>query len=73
MRVWVDQKQCVGNGVCAELAPDVFVLGTNDVAFTCEDGRVLRPDESARVPPHLESAVLDAVDECPAACIYLDD
>jgi ferredoxin len=72
MRVWVDQRQCIGNGVCAELAPDVFVLGDNDVAFVRDNGRVLGGDEMAVVPNHAEAAVLEAVDECPAACIYLE-
>ena len=72
MKVWVDQRQCVGNGACAELAPEVFMLGENDIAFVRENGRVLRGDESAVVPVDLEQAVLDAADECPAACVCID-
>ena len=72
MKVWIDQRQCVGNGVCAELAAAVFALDVNDVAFVCENGRMLRGDEMATVPAGLEQAVLDAADECPAACIYVD-
>jgi len=72
MRVWIDQRNCIGNGVCAEIAPEVFVLGDDDTAFVCEGGRVLRGDAMATVPVHLEAAVLEVVDECPAACIHLE-
>jgi len=72
MKVWVDQRSCIGNGVCAEIAPEVFVLGDNDIAFVCEGGRVLRGDAMATVPDYLERAVVEVIDECPAACIYLE-
>ena len=58
--------------MCAEIAPEVFVLGDNDTAFGCEDGRVLSADAMATVPNHLQQAVIEVVDECPAACIYLE-
>jgi ferredoxin len=73
MKVWVDQRNCIGNGVCAEIAPEVFVLGDNDTAFVCEDDRVLGGDAVASVPSHLERAVIEVVDECPAACVYIED
>jgi ferredoxin len=71
LEVTVDQRQCVGNGCCADIAPDVFVMDGHDVAFVCEDGRMLPGDASAIVPPHLEDAVLEAAEECPAECIVI--
>lgn len=69
LEVTVRQRQCVGNGCCAEIAPEVFVMGDDGVAYVCEDGRVLPSGATALVPPHLEDAVVEAVEECPAECI----
>ena len=26
MKVWIDQDLCTGDGLCAEIAPDVFTM-----------------------------------------------
>ena len=26
MKVWIDQDLCTGDGICVEIAPDVFAL-----------------------------------------------
>jgi ferredoxin len=74
MRVWIDQPACVGNGICAEICPEVFVLTEGDVAYVHDGDRLLPegPAGSLSVAADLEQAVLDAVDECPAACIYIE-
>jgi len=74
MKVWIDQKACVGNGICAEICPEVFVLTDGDIAYV-RDGDQLLPEGEAgmlSVPPELESAVIEAAEECPAACIYVE-
>jgi len=72
LQVSVRQRRCVGNGCCAEIAPEIFVLGENDVAFVCQGGQVLPGETTAIVPEHLEAAVLEAADECPAECILVE-
>ncbi len=73
MKVWVDQNACIGNGICAELAGDVFLFD-GEYAYVRDGDRVLKQRGAAvSVPPGLEGATLDAAEECPAACIYLDD
>jgi ferredoxin len=72
IKVTVEQRRCVGNGCCAEIAPEVFVMGGDGVAYVCEDGRALPQNASALVPRHLEAAVLDVVDECPAECVRVE-
>ena len=74
MRVWIDQPACVGNGICAEICPEVFVLTDGDVAYVHDGDRLLPegPAGSLGVVADLEQAVLNAVDECPAACIYIE-
>ena len=74
MRVWIDQKACVGNGVCAELCPEVFVLADDDLAYVLDGDRMLPKGEAGAltVPTELAASVLDAAEECPAACIYVE-
>jgi ferredoxin len=73
MRVWIDQHACVGNGICADLAPDVFAFD-GELAYV-RDGDRLLTDAGAtlRVARGREDAVIDAAEECPAACIYIED
>jgi len=74
MRVWIDQKACVGNGVCVELSPEVFVLADDDLAYVIDGDRMLPTGEAGvlTVRADLEASVLDAAEECPAACIYVE-
>ena len=73
MRVWVDQRACVGNGICAELADAVFEFD-GELAWVKEGTQVL-PDGDAvvTVPAGLEDHVISAAEECPAGCIYIED
>ena len=74
MRVWIDQRSCVGNGICAEICPEVFALTEGDIAYV-RDGQRLLPggrEGTLTVPRALEDAVVEAADECPAACIYVE-
>jgi ferredoxin len=73
MKVWIDQDACVGNGVCAELAEDIFAFD-GELAYLRVGGRVLaEPREMVAVAPGRESAVLDAAEECPVGCIYVEE
>ena len=73
LNITVNQRLCIGNGVCAEIAPEVFVLGDDDLAYLRDaDGRVLPGGASVVVPQHLGAAVLEACDECPAGCIDIE-
>jgi ferredoxin len=74
MRVWIDQDLCVGNGICEELAPEVFQIVDGAIAYV-RDGDKLLPrgqDGIAIVPGELEATVVDAAEECPASCIYIE-
>ena len=75
MRVWIDQKACVGNGVCAEICPEAFVLADGDIAYVRDGDRILPEGEDGvlSVPKLLEVSVIDAAEECPAACIYVEE
>ena len=74
MRVWIEQRECVGNCVCEEVCPEVFYLADGDIAYVLDGDRVL-PDGQAGtldVPYDLEERVLEAAEECPAGCIYIE-
>ena len=73
MKVWIEQHECVGNGVCEEVCPEVFHFdGT--LAFVKVDGRLLPQGRAgtADVPDDLIDRVIEAAEECPPGCIYLE-
>ena len=57
MKVWIDQDLCTGDGLCEEIAPDVFTL--------LDDGL-------ANVPAGQEEAVIESAEECPGECIFIE-
>jgi ferredoxin len=36
MKVWIDQDLCTGDGLCAEIAPDVFTMKNDGLAYVQE-------------------------------------
>jgi len=75
VRVWIEQHECVGNGICAEICPEVFELTDGDIGYVHDRGQRLPdgPEGSFPVPRELEQRVVEAADECPAECIYLEE
>lgn len=86
MKVWIDQDLCTGDGLCAEIAPDVFGMHTDGLAYVKEvswpnllgeDGKGEAPkyqmaEGMANVPDNLLDAVIEAVEECPGECIFIE-
>jgi ferredoxin len=77
MKVWIDQDLCTGDGLCEEIAPAVFTLLDDGLAYVKEeDGSVMsEPGGSAgmaAVPTDLEEAVVEASEECPGECIFIE-
>lgn len=73
--MWIDQDLCTGDGLCAEIAPDVFVMEDDGLAYVVEDGRMVGhggPDALAGVPDELGEDVIEAAEECPGECIFLE-
>lgn len=85
MKVWIDQDLCTGDGLCAEIAPDVF-FGQDDGLYyvkevtphfdkeTLFDGKTnpAGAEGMARIPDALLEAVIEAADECPGECIFIE-
>jgi ferredoxin len=76
MRVWIDQDLCTGDGLCTDHAPEVFTLLEDGIAYVKQQGRVLNdPGGSASlavVPPGLYQASINAADDCPGECIFIE-
>jgi ferredoxin len=72
MRVWIDQDECSGVGVCVQDCPQVFVLGRDGIAYVTVGGRLFASNEQAIVDDAYIDSVLDAVEGCPEECIFVD-
>ena len=73
MRVWIDERSCVGNGICEELCPEMFTIVDGDVAKVRDGNRLLPggPAHPATVASGMEEAVMEAANECPVGCIHV--
>ena len=80
MKVWIDQSLCTGDGICEEIAPDVFV-GLDDGLFYVKEGDKIFSEEHgsagndkgvAAVPKGKENDVIESAEECPGECIMIE-
>jgi ferredoxin len=62
MAVHVDEDECIGCGTCEEICPEVFRLNTET-----EKAEVIMPEGGP------EDLIEEAIDSCPASCIYEKD
>ena len=88
MKVWIDQDLCTGDGICAEICPPIFEMHDDGLAYVKEADwpTMYGPDGSpkkaepvykmaegmAEVPEELLEATIEAAEECPGECIFLD-
>lgn len=80
MKVWIDQDLCTGDGLCEEIAPDVFVLLDDGLAYVREgekiyaevEGNSQGATELALVPAGQDDLTLEAAEECPGECIFIE-
>jgi ferredoxin len=76
MKVWIDQDLCTGDGLCEEICPSVFTLLDDGLAYVKQDGAVLNAPGGAEgvaaVPAGMEDAVIEASEECPGECIFIE-
>jgi ferredoxin len=89
MKVWIDQRECMGAGTCEQIAPEVFVADGGGTWCVREDARFFGTDTAfdggsgaghgpagpgglARVPVHLEEAVIEVAEQCPGECVHVE-
>ena len=67
MKVWIDQDLCTGDGLCEEIAPDVFTLLDDGLAYVKEGSKVFSDpggvEGLAVVPAGMEDATIESAEE----------
>jgi ferredoxin len=63
MRPKVDESLCIGDGICADICPEVFEMRDDNLAHVIND----EPGED------LYDRIREAVDACPAVAITADE
>ena len=85
LMVWIDQDLCTGDGICEEIAPDVFT-GRDDGLWVVKEeasiiGKTIIFDVNdapvgargvARVPDDQVETFVEAAVECPGECIMIE-
>ncbi len=74
MKVWIDQDLCTGDGLCEEIAPSVFTLLDDGLAYVKEGDKTFGagPEGLAAVPAGMEDATIESAEECPGECIFIE-
>ena len=71
MKVWIDQDLCTGDGLCEEIAPDVFTLLDDGLAYVKEGSTVFAEakgnkqgaDGLANIPENKLDGVIESAEE----------
>ena len=85
MKVWIDQDLCTGDGLCEEIAPETF-FGQDDGLFYVKESAELfgaekrfdgvanpaGPEGMARIADTSLERVIEAAEECPGECIFIE-
>jgi len=85
MKVWIDQDLCTGDGLCEELAPEVFFALDDGLFYVKESAASFGTEKlfdgvanpagvagMARIPDGGLEQVIEAADECPGECIFIE-
>jgi len=75
-KVWIDQDLCTGDGLCEEIAPSVFTLLDDGLAYVREGDKIFSDPGGAEglavVPDGMEEATVESAEECPGECIFIE-
>lgn len=87
VRVWIDQDLCTGDGICAEICPEIFEMFDDGLAYVKEVfwPHILGPAGTtnaepalkmaagtAEVPDKLYDPVVESAEVCPGECIFIE-
>ena len=80
MKVWIDQDLCTGDGLCEEIAPAVFTLLDDGLAYVRDSDKIFAAAEGnaegaagmAVIPDGLLDATIESAEECPGECIFIE-
>jgi len=76
----MDQDLCTGDGLCEEIAPDVFTLLDDGLAYVKEGSTIYATAKGnkqgaeglANFADNLLDAVVESAEECPGECIFIE-
>src|SRR5512142_1655806 len=73
LKVRIDQDLCTGDGLCVQVAPEVFEFDVDGLAYVKDAGGSLQlaPGSRVDVPRHLRLDVIDAARAGPGECIHV--
>ncbi|MEM9036948.1 MAG: ferredoxin [Actinomycetota bacterium] len=75
-KVWIDQDLCTGDGICVEIAPSVFTLLDDGLAYVKQGDDVKSdpggPQGIVPVPDGDLDGVIESAEECPGECIFIE-
>jgi len=86
MKVWIDQDLCTGDGICTEIAPAIFEMDDDGLAYVKEKawpnrfgptGSGTEPqyrmsEGMAEIPEDYVNEVIESAEECPGECIFIE-
>ena len=76
MKVWIDQDLCTGDGLCEEIAPEVFAMLDDGLAYVKDSDKILNEPGGAEavapIPEALLEATIESAEECPGECIFIE-
>jgi ferredoxin len=73
VRVRVEQDLCTGDGLCVQLAPEIFEFDVDGLAYVKDaSGALLPHDASTSVPVRCLDDVVEAAHGCPGDCIFVE-
>jgi ferredoxin len=80
VRVWIDQDLCTGDGLCAEIAPDVFIMMSDGLAYVKEGEKIFaklvgNPEGAEGLASFADDRledVIEAAEDCPGECIFIE-
>lgn len=82
-KTWIDQDLCTGDGLCAEICPEIFYMHDDGLAYVKEvddrtglefgkpKHRMGGDDGLVTVPENLLDATIESAEECPGECIFM--
>ena len=85
LKVWIDQDLCTGDGLCTEIAPSVFEMHTDGLAYVKEHSwpSIMGPsggtepvykmaEGMALIPDSEIESVIESAEDCPGECIFIE-
>lgn len=63
MKPKIDQNECIGDGICSDICPEVFELRDDGVSYVINE----------EAGDELADKIQEAISECPTAAISVED